>query len=361
MKAMNPGSARSFYDIMATGGPGGASVRRQKKQPGQKENKMRQTKTRALLFCTVLIFVMSLCSAEAGAEKRIGIITFSEEPRYYDAQMGILDQLKKDGFGEPAVTFTIENAKGSKAKTAELVKKFGEAKMDLIFAIGTTAAIAITREIKDVPVVFGMVYDPIEVGIAKDWKSSGNNTTGVSPKVSMASLVNSMKELAPIKKLAVLYTPGEKNTEIQLKELQGLQTSLQIKVIPVILTDKEEVARTLSSVAATVDAFYLSGSAVVGTTVPIIVDIANKSQVITVAHLDDLVEKGALLGICVNSNRVGHMAGKKAVQILKGAKPSSIPIEIGDQMDIILNMKTAKAGQFRIPPAFMKTVTKTFE
>src|SRR3989337_150017 len=234
-------------------------------------------------------------------------------------------------------------------------------KIKIFIAIRTTATIAITREIKDVPVVFGMVYDHIEAGIAKDWKSSGNNTTGVSPKVAMSKLVSSLKELAPVKKLAVLYTPGEKNTEIQLKELQELQSSLQIKVIPIIMAKKEEVARTLSAVVHTVDAFYLTGSGVVGTTVPIIVAIANQAHVVTITHLDDLVEKGALLGICANSNLVGHLAGKKAVQILKGAKPSSIPIEIEKKLDFILNMKTAKAGQFQVPLSFMKKVTRTIE
>jgi putative tryptophan/tyrosine transport system substrate-binding protein len=309
----------------------------------------------------VVFLVVTLFSVEAGAEKRIGILTFSEEVRYYDTQEGIMDQLKEDGFGEPAVKFTIENAKGSKAKTVELVQKFAAANMDLIITLGTTATIAVAREIQDVPVVFGMVYDPVEAGIAKDWKSSGNNTTGVSPKVAMSKLVSSLKELAPVKKLAVLYTPGEKNTEIQLKELQEIQANLQIKVIPVILADKEEVAPTLSSVVHTVDAFYLTGSGIVGTSVPIIVGIANKAHVVTITHLDDLVKKGALLGICANSNRVGHLAGRKAVQILKGAKPSSVPIEIEKKLDFILNMKTAKAGQFQIPLSFMKKVTRTIE
>ena len=74
-----------------------------------------------------------------------------------------------------------------------------------------------------------------------------------------------------------------------------------------------------------------------------------------------MVDKGALLGICANSYRVGRQAGKKAVRILKGAKPSSIPIKNEQKLDIMLNLKTAKAGKFQIPPKFMKTVTKTIE
>jgi putative ABC transport system substrate-binding protein len=91
------------------------------------------------------------------------------------------------------------------------------------------------------------------------------------------------------------------------------------------------------------------------------VDTANKAKVVTITHLDDLAEKGALLGVCANSYHVGRLAGTKAIKILRGAKPSSIPIESEKRIDVILNMKTAKAGRFTIPPGFMKAVTKTTE
>ena len=64
----------------------------------------------------------------------------------------------------------------------------------------------------------------------------------------------------------------------------------------IILTKKEEVAQALSEIVHRADAFYLTGSSIIGETVPIIVDIANKAKVITITHLDDLVEKGALIG-----------------------------------------------------------------
>ncbi len=318
-------------------------------------------KIKILVVIIAVFSTVALFSAEASARKRIGILTFSEEVRYNESRNGIIDRLKKDGFGEPAVQYTIENAGGSKARAAELVRKFAAEKMDLIITIGTSATIAAAKEIEDVPIVFSTVYDPVEAGIARDWKSSGNNTTGSSTRLSMSKLVDSLKEFVPVKKLIVLYTPGEKNSEAQLRELQGLQSTSQIKVIPIILTKKEEVARTLSEVLPAADAMYLTGSSVIGETVPIIVDKANKTKMVTITHLDDLVNKGALLGICPNSYEVGRLAGKKAVQILKGAKPSSIPIEPEKKLDFILNMKTAKAGRFQIPPSFLKKVTKTVE
>jgi putative ABC transport system substrate-binding protein len=58
---------------------------------------------------------------------------------------------------------------------------------------------------------------------------------------------------------------------------------------------------------------------------------------------------------------MGRLAGNKAVKIFKGAKPSSIPIEPLKQFDVIINLKTAQAGGFQVPPDFMKTVRRTIK
>ncbi len=316
---------------------------------------------KSFFVAAVAFVIVSLFSVDARAEKKIGVLIWSQEGRYGDSKNGLLDQLKKSGFGEGTVKFTIENAGGNKAKAAEFAQKFAAAKMDMVIVVGTSAAVAVAREIKTVPVVFSMVYDPVDAKIAEDWKSSGNNTTGASPRVPMSRLVSTLKQLAPVKKLAVLYTPGEKNSETQLKEIQAVQNETQIKVVPVPLTSKEMVSSIMSDVTSASDAIYLSGSNIVGDSVAAIVDIATKAKVITVTHLDDLVEKGVLLGVCANPYQVGSLAGEKAAKVLKGAKPSSIPIESLKTLDVIVNMKTVKAGGFQIPPAFMKSATKVIE
>jgi putative ABC transport system substrate-binding protein len=313
------------------------------------------------LVSAVVFLTLALFSIEAGAEKRIGVLLFSEEGRYIEATKGFMDTLKERGFGEPQTKFIIENAGANKAKVAELVQKFAAAKMDLIFTGGTHATTAVAWEIKDVPIVFSVVYDPVEAGIAKDWKSSGNNTTGTSSKVPMSKLMDSLKVFAPVKRLAVLYTFGEKNSEAQLKDLQGIQADYGIKVVPVPLTRTEEVAQLLPVVIRSTDALYVTGSNLVDSQISIIVDMATKGKVITITHLDDLVEKGVLLGVCSDSYSMGRLAGEKAVKILKGVKPSSIPIESLKQFDVIINLKTAKAGGFQVPPDFMKTVRRTIK
>lgn len=322
---------------------------------------MNRTTQRMTLLCTVFLSIVTLGPAGARAERQIGIMTYTAESRFVESERGIMDQLRQDGFGDPAVKFIRKSAEGSKVKAAELARTFAATKGDLLLTIGTTATIAAAREIKDVPIVFSIVYDPVEAGIARGWKSSGNNTTGASARIPMDQLMQSLKLLAPVRRLAVLYTPGERHTEIMLKELQGLQVEFGVKVVPVILSKQEEVPRILPAVLQTADAIALTGSSIHYTSVPLIVEMATAARVATITHIEEFVRKGALLGISANPYEQGRLAGEKAVRVLKGAKPSSMPIETPKTLDIILNMRTARAGQFYIPEKLKKAITRTVE
>ncbi len=316
---------------------------------------------RLIVVVAAVSVITALFSGEAMAEKKIGILLFNDQPRYVQNKEGVIDQLKQQGFGEPVVKFTVENAAGNKAKAAEIARKFAAAKMDMVIPIGTSAAVAAANVIKDIPIVFVMVWDPVASKIAQDWKSSGNNTTGSSSRTSASKLLAALKQLASVKKVAVLYTPGERNSEVQLKEFQAEQGNFNVKIVPVPLTNKDMVAPILPDVVREVEVICLTGSSVVGDTLPTIVDIATKAKVMTASQSEDLVERGSLLGITVDPHAVGRLAGEKAAKVLNGAKPASIPIEPLKKQDLIINMKTVKAGQFQIPPAFMKSVSKVIE
>jgi len=313
----------------------------------------------------VIIGIMLSCigffSVEARAEKRIGIFMFSEEVRYLDAATAFKARLAEAGFGENKVTYFTENAAGNKMRAAEVVKKFAAQKFDLILSLGTSASVPLCREIKDVPIVFSVVYDPVDAGITQSWKSSGNNTTGSSTLVPMPKLMEILKKFAPVKRMAVLYTPGEKNSETQLRELQKLENTAMIKVIPVRLTKKEEVELLLPEVLRSADSMYITGSNLVNSQIQSIVDMSTKAKVVTITHLEDLIAKGVLLGVIADSHDLGYLAGDKGIKILKGAKPSSIPIEIAKTNSVLLNMKSAKKGAYTITPEFMKIVTKKVE
>lgn len=314
-----------------------------------------------MVIIGIMFSLLGLFSGEARAEKRIGVFMFSEEARYLESTKGFKERLAETGFGGNKVTYFVENAGGNKARAAEIVKKFAAMKLDLILTLGTSATIPLSREIKGTPIVFSSVYDPVKAGIANNWNSSGNNTTGCSPFILMSKQMENLKKLAPVKRLAILYTPGEKNSVAQLLDLQETQVVSQIKMIPVRLTKNEEITQLLPEVLRSVDALFLTGSHLVNNQVSTIVDMASRAKVVTISHLEDLVEKGVLTGVSADSHALGRLAGDKAVKILKGAKPSAIPIDKATKIYVMLNMNTAKKGAFAIPAEFMKSVTKKIE
>src|SRR5208337_1743315 len=179
-------------------------------------------------FAAVVFLIATLLSVNARAEKRIGFLLFSNESRYLEAAEGAKDKLYEAGYTKSNTHYIIEKADANKAKAVELVKEFAREKLDLIVTLGTSSTVIVAREIKDVPIVFGIVYDPVDAGIAKSWKSSGNNTTGTSTKIPMVKVISTLELLRPIKRLAVLYTPGEKNSETTLKDLQNIQAKFGI-------------------------------------------------------------------------------------------------------------------------------------
>jgi putative tryptophan/tyrosine transport system substrate-binding protein len=309
-----------------------------------------------LMSCMFLVFC-----GEAPAEKRIGILLFNEQPRYVENKRGVLDELRKNGITEPNYRFIIESAEGSKVKALQSVRRFIANRMDMVITIGTSATVIAAAEIKNIPLVFVMVWDPVESNVAKSWRSSGNNVTGVSSRTSASKLLGVLREVADVKNVAVLYTRGERNTEIQLKEFQEQQKRYNVRITPVSVSGRDDIMSIMPYLTTNVRAICLTGSSVVGDHLADIVGFATKAGVITASQSEDLVERGALMGITVDAYAIGLLAGDKAIKILKGAKPSSIPIEPLKKQDVIINMKTARAGGFVIKPSFMKKVTKTIE
>ncbi len=321
---------------------------------------MSKSRSALLVIGAVLTFA-GVSPVDAVVGKRIGILLWNSQPRYEQCKDGILEQLRKEGFKEPEVSFRVERAFGNKTTAADLARRLAQEHLDMVVAVGTSAAVAVAEATKDVPVVFAMVFDPVGSKIAQDWSSSGNNTTGSSSKTSTSKLLSSLRQLAPIKRVAVLFTPGERNSEAQLMELEALQKDVQVTVSAVPLSSRAEVASALSRVTGSADAIVLTGSSVIGDSVALIVVMANKARIITATQSDDHMDKGVLLGVTANPAAVGRLAGEKAAKVLRGAKPASIPIESLRTFDLILNLKTARATGIEVPEALRKGAVRVIE
>ncbi len=316
------------------------------------------------LFILTVIAMMGLStfSLVLAQEKiKIGILRYSEESGYPDGQKGILEQLKKEGFDETKVDFDIRTAEGSKDKVAQIAKEFKDKKMNLIFALGTTPVIELYNQIKDIPIVATIVFDLVGAGVAKSWESSDTNVTGTCTWVDLSAMIQTLKQVSPVKRLGVLYNEKEVNAVLQLDELKKIEAKMGFVVIAANVANAEETGDVTRSLVGRVDSIFITGATTVGKGLKDIVEVANKSKIPTVAHLPDRSEKGVLVVVSANAFKLGELAGKKAAQILRGARPTDIPIETLKSYDIALNLKTAKTMGIKIPAALLRAATKIVE
>lgn len=316
---------------------------------------MRTQRTRVVrwtLAALALAAAVLSLPAQAMAAKKIVIVSWNQsEPRYSAAAKEMIAQLGKEGIGAGDYSVEILDAKGKKDVAEQLAKDAHAKGADIYSALGTSALVPLSKEIKDKPIVFAVVYDPVGAGIAKDWASSGNNTTGGSNFVSISAFLHRLvkRSSLKVKTVQVLYTAGEKNSELELAEVRAGEQDLGITVAPVSVKSAEDVAKWAKDLAKDKpDMLVLTGSNAVGTHIAPISDAALKNKIMTVTHLEDIVQRGALYGLVADITQVAQIAGKDLAQVIRGANPSSIRIEY-PLPKLIINDKTASAGGFTIP------------
>jgi putative ABC transport system substrate-binding protein len=314
-----------------------------------------------LVFLTALLLVVGLLApgASVGAEKlKIGILLSGDDPRYVEAAEAAVKQLKAEGYDESRLTVETQSAKGDAALAAKLARQFASDGVRLVLTMGTAATAGAVAELKDLPIIIGIVWDPVESGFAKGWASSGNNVTGSSNKVRMASVVTALKQLGPVQRLGVLFNPAEKNSALQLAEFKALKDAHGFVVVEIPITKGADVAATVRQAATGVDTMALTGAVTVISHASAIVAIAAECHIPTVTTLIDVVEAGALIGVTASLQEVGRLTGAKAAQVLRGAKPASIPIEIPKRFDVAVNLKTATATGVKVPADLLKSATR---
>jgi putative ABC transport system substrate-binding protein len=321
--------------------------------------KMNRRQALVLLVALLTAIGMTAPGASVGADKiKIGVLLSANDTRYVETAEAAVRQLKAEGYDDSRIAVMTQSANGDKTVAAKIAKQFATDGARLVLTMGTAATAGAVAELKELPIVIGIVWDPVESGFAKSWASSGNNLTGSSNKMSLAVPIKTLRRISPVKRLGVLYNPAEKNSVLQLEELKGFQRELAFEVVEVPVGKKEEAVAAVRSFASRVNAFYVTGAVTVTSQAAAVAAAALEHKLPTVSHTIDNVEAGVLIGVTASLQEVGRLAGAKAAQVLRGTKPSSIPIETPKRFDVAINLKTATAMGVKVPTDLLQSATR---
>lgn len=276
-----------------------------------------------------------------GEAKKIGIIQLADHVALDRSREGFVNELKKEGVN---VEFDVVNAQGELAQIPTIISKFKSNKVDLIYAIATPAAQGAKNAVKDIPIVFSAVSNPVDSELVASNEKPGGNVTGVSDYYSAQAQMETFLEGFPnVKKLGVLYSTNEANSVFQVNELKEIAKHFNLELEIKAVNNVNDVSTAMASLTPNMDAFVCITDNLVSASSKVIAERLKEAKIPSLAYESGPVENGLLMSEGVDFEALGAEAGKMAAEILSGKKPQDIPVFYAQDAVKVVNETTANA------------------
>lgn len=325
-------------------------------------------------LCPILIFILIVTvvisfAQEKKAKKmfKIGVTQIVSHPSLDKDAKGFEKALAEAGFKEGVnVTYDRQNAQGDMANAQTIAQKFLDAKVDLIHSIATPTSQAIVKTIKNIPVVFSSVTDPVNAGLVPKTSppgtKSGTNVTGVSDRWPVFLQFEMYTKFVPkANQWGTIYNAGEANSLIHIKEMRESAKRLGVELIEATVSSSAEVMQAAQSLAGKVKAINITSDNTAVSAFEAIVKVCNEKKIPLFAGDVASVPRGAIVAYGLDYELIGESAGRKAVRILKGENAGDIPWGQAEKFSLHVSEKAAKAQGIVIPPDLLKKADKVIK
>jgi putative ABC transport system substrate-binding protein len=284
------------------------------------------------------------------------------EPLFEAFRQGLRDRGWVEG---QSIAVEVRAAAGKYERLPELAAELVRIKVDVVFAVGTPAAVAAQRATTTIPIVIGRVADPVGSGLVASLARPGGNITGWTHQglELREKLLDLVKEAVPgATRIGVLWNPANPNHGPSLQYIEAAARTLAVELQLIGVQKPEEIENAFSTLGRKraqalivfQDGMFLArGSQIIA--------LAARSRLPTIYATTALVRGGGLMGYGVNLIEMYRRGVSFVDKILKGAKPGDLPIEQPTQFELVINLKTAKALGLTIPPAVLARADQVIE
>jgi putative ABC transport system substrate-binding protein len=263
--------------------------------------------------------------------------------------------LKETGFVE-GQNLAIEYrwARGQYERLPELAAELVRQRVAVIATGGgVVPARAATAATATIPIVFVTGGDPVKLGLVASLNRPGGNVTGVSPFISVlgAKRLELLRELVPSAgTIAVLFNPKSPEAETVALDAQAAARSIGQSLIVLTASAAEDIDRAFTAIVQQRAGALLVGTDPFFTTqLDRIIGLASRNSVPTIYDAREYVLAGGLMSYGTSIPDAYRQQAIYVGRILKGEKPSDLPVVQPTKFELILNLRTAKALGLTIP------------
>ncbi|HIW30732.1 MAG TPA: ABC transporter substrate-binding protein [Candidatus Luteococcus avicola] len=308
---------------------------------------------------TVLVTVTA-CSSD-GTKTTVGIAQIVTHPSLDAIREGTLEGLKANGYTEgDNLTVDVQNPQGDQSTLTSIANTWASAKLGAVVAITTPVAQACAQAVKNAPIIFTGVTDPVKAGLVTSWEKPTDQITGVSDLNPIDKQLALVKQVKPdAKVVGIVYSSSEANSQVQVdmaKEQAGKE-GLTIKTATI--ANSSEIQQAAESLDC--DVYFVPTDNTVVSGLEALIQVAEKKKRPIISVDADSVDRGTVAAYALDYKQMGIQTGAMVAKILKGTKPSTLPVETTDQIILTVNPGAATKMGVTLSDALTKQATKVVE
>src|SRR5262245_53335318 len=329
---------------------------------------MNQRELIGLIACTTVGWPMAATAQQVDKPRRVGVLmdVAENDPEGQARLTAFRSELSRLGWsstGNPVVDVRWGAGVANRMRdyAAELVALMSDA----VLASGSPAVPALQQATTKVPIVFTSVVDPVGAGFVASLARPGGNVTGFmlleySVGIKWREL---LKEVDPqITRVAVLRDTTLASGIGQFGAIQGAAPSFGVELTPVGLRNAEEIKNTINAFASGAKGGLIVTASTLATLHrDLIVTLASKHRLPTVySSRLFLTDRGRLSHSTDRIDQFRQAAGY-VDRLLKGEKPSDLPVHAPTKYELVINLKTARALGVPVPPSLLARADEVIE
>jgi putative ABC transport system substrate-binding protein len=301
---------------------------------------------------------------QPGRLPTIGFLGGATASAWTNWSAAFVQRLRELGWSEGrTVSIEYRWAEGRHERAAEIAAEFVRLKVDVIITSGGVLS-AVKQATSTIPIVFAVANDPVGAGFVSSLARPGGNMTGLSLQTTdlAAKRLELLREIAPgIRRLGVLANIGNAAAVPEIDEVQAAARILGLEVVTSEMRQAEDITSAFTAFRSGAEALYVCTDPLILAQRARINTLALAARLPTIYGPREHVEAGGLMSYGASFPDLFRRSADLVDKILRGAKPSDLPVEQPIKFDLIINLTTAKTLGLTVPPTLLALADEVIE
>ena len=257
-------------------------------------------------------------------------------------------------------------AEGRLDRMAPFVHEFVQQKVDAILGVNNVVIRAAKEATKTIPIVMISSLDPVAAGYIETYARPGGNITGIAwlNRDISAKRIELLKEMLPkLSRIAILWDADAPGPTVAFKEYNAAANAFKLQLQSLeVRGPTPDIAGALQGAKnANTDAVIVVGNPMMSQHMKTLFPLVTKHKIPSMTEEDRYVESGGLISYGASLSDLYRRAAEYTVEILKGAKPSDLPVKLASKFDIFINLKTAQQLGLIVPQHLLVQADKVIK